>query len=761
MVKRSSDSKPDGDERDSYKLELVGLAAESDWPRVVLQALDSDNVALHTQDVGSDGGFSIPADVLKRAQRVVLGAADDKGGIQPDASVSYRASEFSGQIKGRTLALAEGIWSRFLRHWVCTSGSVQVCWRRPWWYDAIITTAITPVRTRALTSNLLAALPSSRVTPSLNDLIYWPYRCAPVCLGTVEVYRRTCCCWPIVIEDTRITDLIRDLEIYVEQLPKPPKLKIPPPPSPPLGDPLLTPFFKGGGLNELAINATNDLHMLSSLPADQAAQYIQSRAYLLHRLCSCSRPSKVGSGTIQSDGTFSICWLEPWRLLLPNCYEQYAYVVRQTIGGSTTTIYDGLVAGAWFAAGDQPVLTSYNGNAFSCNETGSGSDDAYVLLNLIGDTESHELITPTSTGWDRVAAPGPTSGLLFPNIGPNNSHLRNLGGRFELTFTFSLGMRSIGARYYRVSICKADASGNPTGPRYYYGDGLVWQKYLGPANIELVTLGPTTQGGESHLYDIPYSDEPWIGAVRYHALINTLSNTADMNLNAPGAVDLDSPADNHLITLEVFDVSGKRLRPLGTPASGQPGAETTAAFKFRRWFQPGGSPGDDTAEVPFAALTHLFCWDNRLPVADITRLVMNGVASDEECQFMSGSGNSTFAIEYRAYVPDQRFQYSHGIGWLRGLNASAANGGVGTLQTPLSPANVGKPPTLPVISGSNTFEHMLTRLDPPNPPTVLNRCSFAVTLTTYAKTTNGEDLSYPYGQETAAFALSIHGHGPQ
>ena len=64
-----------------------------------------------------------------------------------------------------------------------------------------------------------------------------------------------------------------------------------------------------------------------------------------------------------------------------------------------------------------------------------------MFLDLIGDTESHELTTPASTGWDRVAAPSTTSGLLFPGIGPNDSHLRNLGGGIELKFIFTLGMR--------------------------------------------------------------------------------------------------------------------------------------------------------------------------------------------------------------------------------------------------------------------------------------------------------------------------------
>ena len=782
MGEPTTDSKPAGNERDLYKLELVGLTAVGDRPKVVVQAFDASNAVLHTQEVGSDGNFAVPADVLKRAHRVVLGAPNDKGGIQAEASVSYRGSEFKAQIKDGTLALAEGIWTGFIPNWVCVHGSVQACRRRPWWFDSIFTAATlagrATRRAHALSLSVapavsLAATLRDRIVPSLNDLIYWPYRCAPVCLGSVEVYRRSCCCWPIIFNDSRIDDLIRDLEIYVERLPKlpPPKLGFPPPP-PPQFDPLTTPFFKGGGLNEFALNATNDLHLLRSLPRDQAAHHINGRAYLFHRLCLCDQPVKVGSGTIQPNGSFNICWREHLHLLQPNCYEQYAYVVKQTIGGSTHTIYDGLAASAWFAAGDHPVLTSYNGLAFTCNETGTGDGNAYVFLDLIGDTESHELTTPASSGWDRVAAPGPTSGLLFPNVSPGG-HLRNLGGAVELTFKFSLGMRhpSVGAHYYRVSISRADANGNPTGPRYFYGDGLAWQKIVG-ADIVPESLGPVNPalvGGVANLYRIPYSDEPWVGSVRYHALINTLS----ANLNVPAdllATDPDylanlaSPASNHLITIEVFNATGERLRPVGTPPSVwtpspvPPVTELAKPFNFRRWFQPGGSVGDDTSEVAYAALTHLFCWDNRPPVADITQLVMDGMASLEDCQFLQGPGSSAFAIEYRAYVPDQRFQFSHGIGWLRGLNATDANGGVGTLPTPLSPNNAGKPPAAAVNSGSNSFALMLTRHNPPPmlPATeVLPRCSFAVTLTTYAKTTNGESFDYPHAQETAAFALAI------
>ncbi|MGQ0646866.1 MAG: hypothetical protein ACT4P7_04805 [Gemmatimonadaceae bacterium] len=747
-----------GGPTDTYQLELVGLKAGEQRPDVVLQALDRKRTVIYTQDVGKDGSFALPADVLKNAHLVVLGVTGDDGALASETTTTYRAAEFARSIIGGTLALAEGIWSRWPVFFTCVSGTVRVCRRRPWWYDSIFvaaTNVATRLQTTAVTRASTSFSQSALLTfnPSLNDLLVWPFRCDVVCLGTVEVYRRTCCCSPLIIDDLRIDDLIRDLTIVVERTPKFP-------PGPPI-DPLKTPFFKGGALNEFALNATSDLAILRSLPRDQAAMYINSRPYLIHRLCFCGTPAKVATGTIQPDGTFNVCFRDFRHILFPNCYDQYAYVVKQTIGLTTTTIYDGLTAGAWYAAGDAPVLTSYNYRAFSCGETGTPAAGAYVFLDLIGDTESHELVTPDSTSWGSVAAPDATSGLLFLNPDPapqNRGHLRNLGGAIELTYNFSEGMKdpAVGAVYYRLSISQADSSGNPTGARLFHGDGLSWQKVVGP-DIVPETLGPFTVGTESNLFKIPYnSDAAWTGAGRYHARINTTIAA----LNLPIASDLASTALNHLITLEVFNAAGERLRPLVSDSASDPGelpgTEVTRPFEFRRWFQPGGSVGDDTKVVPFAALTHLFCWDNRAPEADITRLVKNGVASGEECQFLVGQNGSTFGIEYRAYVPDERFQYGHAISWLRGLNGSSANGGAGSLPTPLSPTNVGKPPALPANSGTNTFQQMLTRIDPiTGIVTVLDKCSFAVTLTTHSKTTDGEYFGYPHDEETAAFALEI------
>lgn len=754
--------------RDAYTLELVGLPQGAERPAAAVQAIGAKGDVLHTAKVGADGNFAIPPEVLKKARFVVIGAPRGES-VDTEGALRYRVSDFEAAAANGTLALAEGVWSRLRIFWQCVSGSVRVCRRRPAWFDALTVAALEPRRAVASFRSAGAKVSSlgaaAQFSPSIADILAWPVRCAPVCLGTVEVYRRTCCCVPLVIDDIRIVDLIRELEVIVGGLPKP-KFPFPPPPPP---DPFATPFFKGGGLNEMALNAPADLRALRSLPGDQAAQYVNSRIYLLRHICTCSRPTRVATGSILGDGTFNVCWIEALRLQPHNCHDEYAYVVKQTIGGATTTIYDGVAAGAWYHAGDHPQLTTYRPEAFSCGETGTGDGTAFVYLDQVDDINAYELNTPTSTSWSSVAPPDATSGLMFPT--PGGSHyLRNLGGNVELTFLFSDAMKhpSVGAHYYRLGVSKADANGNPTGIRRYYGEGtgfngagdaLTWLKAVVTATgVDTVpeTLGPVSAGTENFLYRIPYdTDAEWTGSVRYHALINTFN--AALNVPADVPAQFGAPASNHLITLELFNSAGERLRPLGVPASGQPGTELAKPFKFRRWFQPEGSPGDDTVEVPFAALTHLFCWDNRVPRADITRLVIGGTASDEECQFGVGAANSTMGIEYRAFVPDERFQYEHTITWVRGLNGSAANGGAGSMST-ASPANVGEPPALPQNSGTNTFQTMLTRLDdvpPIEAPTVLPRCAFALTLTTRSKTIDSGSLSYPYAQETAAFALEI------
>jgi hypothetical protein len=139
MAKGRTDGKnQDGDQ---LRLELVGLQAGGERPKLVVQALDEKQRVLLAQQPGPDGVFKMPQEVLKRAARVVIGADDDAGGVKAEGAIGYRASEFAAQIRNGTLALAEGVWSRLLYRWVCVSGSVRVCRRRPRWFEQVFVAA--------------------------------------------------------------------------------------------------------------------------------------------------------------------------------------------------------------------------------------------------------------------------------------------------------------------------------------------------------------------------------------------------------------------------------------------------------------------------------------------------------------------------------------------------------------------------------------------------------------------------------------------
>lgn len=737
-----------GDQNRRYRLNLVGFKTGDERPEVAVRGVDTAGKAFFESEVKADGSFDLPAEVLKKAHRIVVGPSNEEASAK---ALHYRPVQLAQLLESGQVNIGARIWGKWFWVTYCVSGSVEVCRRRPWWFEDLFQLAAAPllqtktIQKKAMFTRDVASSSQARYIHTIPEVIAWPYRCETVCYGSVEVYRRTCCCRPWVIDDPRIPDLIRELEDIVRQLPeKFPPIKFPPPPPPPPPDWMQMPFFKNGALDEKAVYAAHDLQVIRSLPRQEIAAYINARPHL-HCLRTCSAASKVAQGTINPDGTFNICWSEFPRRFSLNCHDEYAYVVKQTIGGTTTTIYDGVAANIWFHLDDDANLVSYHPAAFSCRETGHPDGQAYVYLDLIGDTESWQLKTPNATGWDRVAAPAFNDGLMFPLGDSNGVANRNLGGGVALTFNFSEGMKqaAVGAYYYRVSVTEADSNGNPVGSREYFSDGLSWQKAIVTiSGVDIVpeNLGPTSQGGNDFLYKIPYdSDADWTGAGRHHAVIDTalarFNNPADPNVR-------------HLITLEVFDSAGTRLRPVGTGPTGQSGSEVARPFKYRRWFQAGGSPGDDTVEVPQAALTHMFWWDNRPPVAVLEALVFDGSDFNEECLLLEGTPSSTFGIKYRAYVANQLFQRYHTIWWGRGLYS--IYGGTGSLL-PSSSLNVGDPPNPAGLSPTNTFAQML---DTASDPTRL-KCSFVVNLTTYAKTTNGADLNYPHDDVSGAFALEI------
>ncbi|HHJ15213.1 MAG TPA: hypothetical protein ENJ80_00785 [Gammaproteobacteria bacterium] len=743
------------------KLRLQGLKPGEERPDVTVSAFDRKGKCLVSLVVDEDGTFKLPANVLKKAHRVRVGPGDKVAQDVPsDVYLTYRAVDFGSILEAGILDIGRGVWEGWFFRYRCVSGTVSRCRRSSWWHVELARAALRPLvspDSMILPSRKVAAIGAPVIADQLStaigldDLIAWPVRCSKICLGTVEVYRRVCCCEPWVFRDPRLDTLLEDLEDLLNGIPEIPDLTNPPGPGPDPGpyNPL---FLRDGALDEQSLRANQDLQALRSMPAERVAEYINTRPYLLCRRHSCGSPVKVAEGTIGPDGRFNICWSEFPRLLRVGCHEKYAYKVKQKIGPFTVTIYNGVAAGHWYDQDDKASLKSYHPWAVACRDNG-GAGDAFVYLDEIGDTDSSLLKTPGQTNATSVGEPDANDGLAFPAGGPhdgNNVHDRNWGGTLKLAIMFSESMRTIGAKYYRVSVTEADDDGNPVGVSEYVTRGLSWKKAVavsGGVDVVPVTLGPysTTAPDEpqANLYEIPFDGDlgtnaDW-EADQYHVYLNT--NSSSKQWSDPGAV-AGQPAKRHLVTIEIFDATGKRLRPNGTPSTGLPGAEIEAAFTFRRKIQDTGP----TDMVPFGALTHLFWWDNRDVVASIKDLRMNGLESDEECQFLNGTYSSTFGIGYRAYHPWELFQRYHKISWKRGLSGGSDTMLVTSLNVGVPPAAVGAGPT-------HTFGHMLDHPVASTPPRT--KCAFTVFLTTYNKRTDGDNLSFSWASDSAAFALDI------
>lgn len=727
------------------KLRLHGLAPDEEPGPMQVLAFARDGECLAAVEVGDDGSFELDEGVIEEAHRIKIGPAGKAAEKAPDSVyLTYRATDFASILESGVLDVAPGIWKPWFPFTRCASGSVKRCYPSPWWYEDLVLLSGTPQKRTAASRTGISATRGSagaaeigvtRISPAidLGDLILWP-PCSTICLGTVEVYRRVCCCEPWVVEDPRIPGLVEELRDIVRGIPEIPDFPPVPPPGPDPA-PIREAFFTGGALDRKALHARQDLHALQTLPAAQVADYVNGRPYLFCRSYSCDEPVKVAEGRIGPDGRFNICWDYFPVVLESGCHEEIAYKVKQEIGPFTFTVYDGPAAGEWFDADDEPELTSYHPLAVACRDNG-GEGDAFVYLDVIGDTGSENLGTPDQDGAESVQTPAWNSGVAFPTSSPTGpggaSGDRNWGGTLKLSIMFSESMRGIGAKYYRVSIAPADGAGDPSGTREYVKAGLSWTKAVATGtgvDIVPVSLGPKSEGGRNHLYEIPFdgalgSNEDWEDQ-QYHVHLDT----TDPRWGSPG---------RYLVTIEVFDDTGQRLRPNGTPATGIDSDEVEAAFTFRRKFQETGP----TNMVPYGALTHMFWWDNRAVVAHIADLRMNGLESDEECQFLAGTPSSTFGIGYHAYHLEELFQRHHTITWKRGLS-----GGTGTLLA-ATHDNVGVPlgTAPPHPSPTDTFANMLGGH---------TRCAFTVFLTTGNKKTDGDDLGYSAAHDSASFALEL------
>jgi hypothetical protein len=699
------------------RIVLDGLPEGGERPRLIVHALDDAGQVVRSVPVEDDGTFPLDAVLLsERAARIMIGPAD----ARPDERRKFftlPGAQFREMIRtDPDLAIAGGIWQQWLLFRRCVSGNVRRCFPFLHVLDDILVT------------RNLAILPEVRKLVDFRPLTRYPFlRCSPVCFGTVEVYRRICCCHPPFAIDPD------DLPIEVNpDFPFPPEDPFGPIGPRPGPDP--APFelqqlvLTGGAIDEGKIARLQARALPRTLSAELRREFILRYPFWW---CHCGPPKKVGQGFVQDGGSFSVCWKEPPTILLPHCHEEFAYVVKQPIGGVLVTIYNGLAANQWFRASDQPTLTSYHYRAIGCRDSEVPGEGAFVVLEDIGSTPSHLLATPSQTSFQSVGAPAYNSGLLNPVVNPADAIgqllNRNLGGGVALQYHFTQSMRPapVGAIYFRIQVAKADAFGNPVGTWTVLAP-MTWSTWkLNTATPGSIALGPHSVGTENNLSMIPYDtgaplgpNEEWQDG-QYHGIIPT--------------TDLNN--DRYLVMIEVFNAAGARLKPTAAPAAE---AGTSAAFTFRRWNVPAS-----TVAVPFAALTHMMWWDNRKAVADIVDIRLNGIPSSEECQFLEGDAGATVEIGYRAYHPQPgtpSFLHNHSLVITRGLNGPSWQ----VANPPGAEVGEGGPPHTSV---PKTLAELLDGHQ---------KCAFAVNLHSHVKTTNGAGtLTNLDAAETAAFAAEI------
>jgi hypothetical protein len=414
--------------------------------------------------------------------------------------------------------------------------------------------------------------------------------------------------------------------------------------------------------------------------------------------------------------------------------------VRQVVDGQSVVIYDGLAANVWFDEGEDITLSSYSPKAVACNhdDVPFPIDTPFAMLQDIGSTEAWNLNTPAQDGNNSVGSPNGFDGLAFPAATATEALGKRLncnwGGTLPLRYLFTETLKDIGAKYFRVSVSPVNSQGTATGAPTYIDHTSVWKYYenLGgyPPNIKIKarTLNLET---DPTFYEIPYnSDQNWLSG-RYHTAVNT-NDFAD---------------GRHLVTLELYDQNQNRIVP--NNATAQAG-DISKPFAYEWWHDPlQASHPENTQNVPYTALSHLFWWDNRKTVANIDNFYKDGIERPStECHFMSGAPDTTFSAKFRAYHPHPWFMLNYHLWWKRGLSGASKTLEFGTENAGGSGVADTKQ------SNSETYDTMLNfglAAGQHN-----DKCTFALSLYVNTKTWNGSGYVDLYDDSfIASFALDM------
>ena len=745
----------------ALSLKLVGAQPHEEHPIIALYGFDAHGRVARKLATAEEGEFDIDPHGLPAI--VALGPdVADPTSLDPAGLMTLRVSDqMTAWRETNTILIPGPWWRRWPGFQICLTGTAERCF--PF----------------GLTVDDFRGIAIGR--PPIFE------RCAPLCNAVVEIWESTTCCWPFPI--CEIPRLIAGLRQFLAADP----IMFPQPPRPDPGpqDRALSANVDRALAKSApsrlfvpSIDLAMHLETLQSLTASEALQYIEVNPALWR--FGCETTSAMLSETpVNPDGSFSYCYRR-YPFFRINCRSSYFYKFKQLINGVWTYVYDGAAAHQYFNADQAANLHSWTGVTCGQQPPLPGTD--FVAFQAIGGTDTSELnshwSTPTVVGGVNIdqtqtgdtALGGPIG--VGPQVGPPQDGGLVLpggswasgapwGGTIQFLLAFDPGLQALGAVYYRMSVVQADTNGAAkTGaPLQVIKNPIAWSQFqivgsnltepvipLGP-NIVVDVDGNSIDG----LFLIPYApttpDTTW-QSNQYHQYLDT-TTLPNILGGTPGAGN-----GRYLVILEIFDASANRLIPLSAASTGS--TDKSTGFNFFRLFTPPG-PSAVTAQVPFAALTHLIWVDNR----DVTGSIdyfdsVSGSTtsvSNAECQFINVSdGSALFQVGFRAYhnvmcdpapspVPSHTFMASFQIDWEEGLMGPSGvldSGGDTNQPNPAFPVCPASAPD--VVTPGTSFTDLLGGE---------GACSFAITLRIGSKHTTGSGPVFGEVEIQSAVALSI------
>lgn len=599
---------------------------------LAIYTLDASGKVLKTTPVSDKGEFDLTSEAVSSASRVAVARAAE-GKQPPDLTnaVLFQSYDVAERLRaGEALELGGNDIGILIRPRRCAQGSLRHCYP----YRLVVKNLAAEIQVQSIArkaSSVLESAVSESVSGAFRQFPspIFP-RCSPVCDGVVEVYRRTCCCPPIIYRDPRI-DLLRDrLRELVATIPR---IKWPIPPDP---GPIEEAIVAHGTLDQLKSNAPADLQALTVLEPAEQALYINARPYLFHVCCHCGPAQKVGQGYLRPDGTFRICFYDT--LLRYSCWSNYAFIVKQSINGSTVTIYNGVATNNWFSDISDVDLVTYNPHTINCGRPEHPVNPNAVYLQDVGLKEAWSLGKPAN-GINPAGPYAPifTDGLINPNgLGAAGAPWnRNLGGTLKLAYFISESLRGT-AKYYRLSW--VPASNLAATPTVLPPETWNYTQISG-TSVHVIPQPLGVPGTD--LSEIPYyADHAW-QSLQYHGKFDTRGC-------APGW---------YVVTLELFDAARNPI---------------TSGVNFVNWNR---DPATDTPAtpatdpVPYAKLLVPLYVDNRACYGDIHNVTAPAsTGSDSDCLYLVGGATQQVRFEYNAGFPDPNFLWQYSFWVHRGLS---------------------------------------------------------------------------------------------